>query len=278
MRFRLLPVLIFAGAALLTVRAGDMWQQVSLEGGQPSFAESATPAEGTADGVPADSAPAGAHDGAATPAEAANDAAASANPENPFDYSDSEIELLQSLAARRDALDAREAGLAEREALIAAAEKRMDEKLVELKAVETQIRAALSEQQATAEQMASLVKIYETMKPKDAARIFNQLDFAVLIEVLGGMREAKSAPILAAMDPGKAKLVTVALAARSGAATAAPTLAAAPAPAAPAQTAAVPAPVSAPSPLPPPPPAPASTPAAAPAAAPPPPAAPPPAP
>jgi flagellar motility protein MotE (MotC chaperone) len=276
MRFRLLPVLIFAGAALLTVRAGDMWQQVSLEGGQPSFAESATPTEGTTDGAPADSVPAGAHDGAATPADAASDAAASANPENPFDYSDSEIERLQSLAARRDALDAREAGLAEREALIAAAEKRMDEKLVELKAVETQIRAALSEQQATAEQMASLVKIYETMKPKDAARIFNQLDFAVLIEVVGGMREAKSAPILAAMDPGKAKLDTVALAARSGATTPAPTLAAAPAPAAPAQTAAVPAPVSAPSPLPPPPPAPAS--ATAPAAAPPPPAAPPPAP
>lgn len=242
MRFRLLPVLIFAGAALLTVRAGSMWQQVSLEGGQSSFAETAAPADAAAsDASPPAASPS--TSGGEAPAEAGAGTTAPSNPENPFDYSDSEIALLQSLAERRDALDAREAGLAEREALIAAAEKRMDEKLAELKAVETQIQAALSQQQATAQQMASLVKIYETMKPKDAARIFDQLDFAVLIEVVGRMREAKSAPILAAMNPEKAKLVTVALAARADQAAGEPTLAALPAPASAPAPASIPAPV-----------------------------------
>lgn len=231
MRLRLLPILIFAGTALLTVRAGTMWQQVSIDGVQPSLAEGAAPADAAAT--------------LATPAAGADteaDMAASAEPaaeavqDNPFDYSDSEIELLQSLAARRNALEMREAVLAEREALIAAAEKRMDEKLAELKAVEAQIQAALGARQATDEQMASLVKIYETMKPKDAARIFDQLDFAILVEVVGRMREMKSASVLAAMDPEKAKLVTVALAARADQPPLAnPAVAAMPAPPLPAQ-------------------------------------------
>jgi flagellar motility protein MotE (MotC chaperone) len=59
-----------------------------------------------------------------------------------------------------------------------------------------------------------LVKTYETMKPKDAARIFDTLEMEVLIEVAQRMKEAKLAPVLAAMDPAKAQSVTVELAAR----------------------------------------------------------------
>jgi flagellar motility protein MotE (MotC chaperone) len=58
------------------------------------------------------------------------------------------------------------------------------------------------------------VKIYETMKPKDAARIFEQLDMPVLLGVLERMKEMKSSAILAAMDASKAKAATMALAER----------------------------------------------------------------
>ena len=58
----------------------------------------------------------------------------------------------------------------------------------------------------------SLVKIYEKMKPKDAAQVFERLEMPVLLKVIERMKEAKTAPILAAMDPGKAKAVTVAIA------------------------------------------------------------------
>jgi len=53
--------------------------------------------------------------------------------------------------------------------------------------------------------------MYEQMKPQDAARILDQLDVPVVLEMLSLMRELKAAPILAAMDPAKAKAVTVAL-------------------------------------------------------------------
>jgi flagellar motility protein MotE (MotC chaperone) len=52
------------------------------------------------------------------------------------------------------------------------------------------------------------------MKPKDAARILERLELPILLDVLERMREAKVAPILADMDPAKAKTVTAALAER----------------------------------------------------------------
>ena len=60
-------------------------------------------------------------------------------------------------------------------------------------------------------QLKSLVKIYESMKPKDAAQIFEELDMTILVEILANMKEAKSAPILAAMDPKRVKEVTARL-------------------------------------------------------------------
>ena len=58
----------------------------------------------------------------------------------------------------------------------------------------------------------SLVKVYENMKAKDAAQIFNTLDMDILIEVMGRMSERKLSPVLAEMDPDRARSVTIFLA------------------------------------------------------------------
>jgi flagellar motility protein MotE (MotC chaperone) len=60
----------------------------------------------------------------------------------------------------------------------------------------------------------SLVKIYENMKPKDAARIFDQLDMDVLLDVVERMKEARVAPILALVNPQRAQDITIQLAER----------------------------------------------------------------
>jgi flagellar motility protein MotE (MotC chaperone) len=57
-----------------------------------------------------------------------------------------------------------------------------------------------------------LVKLYESMKPRDAATIFNDLEMAVLLQVVDRMKEAKAAPVLAAMQPDKARELTAKLA------------------------------------------------------------------
>ena len=53
-----------------------------------------------------------------------------------------------------------------------------------------------------------LVKVYEAMKPRDAATIFNDLEMPVLLQVVDRMKEAKAAPVLAAMQPDKARDLT----------------------------------------------------------------------
>lgn len=58
------------------------------------------------------------------------------------------------------------------------------------------------------------MKIYEAMKPKEAARIFEKLDMPVLLDVVERMKERKASAVLAKMDPTKAKSVTLELAQR----------------------------------------------------------------
>lgn len=130
--------------------------------------------------------------------------------------SKSEVDVLESLAARRAELDKRGADLDMRAALLAATEKRVNERVEELKALEAQIAELLRQKKEIDQQkIASLVKIYEAMKPKDAARIFEQLDGDVLLGVAAGMKEAKLADVMAQMSPETAKTLTVRLADRS---------------------------------------------------------------
>ncbi len=128
-------------------------------------------------------------------------------------FSASEIEVLQSLSKRRDELNKREQQLGAREALLRAAEQEVDKKVTELNTLKADIEKLLGQQQTMEDsRILSLVKIYEGMKPKEAATIFNTLDMDVLLAVISRMSERKSSPVLAAMDPNKARIVTIKLA------------------------------------------------------------------
>jgi flagellar motility protein MotE (MotC chaperone) len=144
---------------------------------------------------------------------------ASADHFDPTSMSASEMEMLQSLSQRRGEIEAKEKTINERILLLEATEKRVNSKIEELANVQKQIEALKTEiQQISAsykkeedEKVQSLVRIYETMKPKEAAVIFDQLDNTILIQVLSKMKEAKSAIIMANMNPVKARVVTALL-------------------------------------------------------------------
>jgi len=128
-------------------------------------------------------------------------------------FSDAEIDVLQSLAKRREALEKREKELATRETLLNVAEVEVDNKISELKALRAEIEKLLGKQTDVQEgRLRSLVKIYENMKPKEAATIMNTLEMEVLLDVIGRMSERRSAPILANMTPDRARAVTIRLA------------------------------------------------------------------
>ncbi|WP_108463032.1 MotE family protein [Devosia naphthalenivorans] len=126
----------------------------------------------------------------------------------------SEQQLLEHLAARRTELEKYEQNLALRASIVDAAEKRIEERAATLEALEAQI-SALVDQRAEMEsgQFAGIVAMYETMKPKDAALIFNNLDMDVLLRVAKTMSPRKMAPILAVMDTARAQELTVKMAA-----------------------------------------------------------------
>jgi flagellar motility protein MotE (MotC chaperone) len=120
-----------------------------------------------------------------------------------------EIEILEQLASRRKALDAREQDLERQNDLLRAAEARLDQKLTEMKDLEATLgRAIKANDEQQQAKLRSLVKIYENMKPKDAARIFEELDMDTLLPVAERMNERKLAPVMAEMNPAKAKDVT----------------------------------------------------------------------
>ncbi len=127
---------------------------------------------------------------------------------------DSTEALLARLTERRVELDKREAEIAMRTTLLEAAEKRLNERTSELAALEAQVATLVDEKQAAEEAgFKAIVSMYETMKPKDAARIFDTLNTTILVKVVRSMSPRKMAPILAEMSPEPAQQLTIALAA-----------------------------------------------------------------
>jgi len=123
-----------------------------------------------------------------------------------------EIDILQQLAVRREQIDAREREMDMRSGLLNAAEERIEKKIAELQNLRLTIDGLIKKFDAEQDaKLKSLVKIYENMKPKDAARIFEDLEMDTLLEMSERMKERKLAPIIAKMSPEKAREVTVEL-------------------------------------------------------------------
>lgn len=223
--FRLLPVLVIALGLVLTIRVGDFWQTLSVGVGTETQAQTApaAPAATPAATAPAANAPAanapaatttpatGATQEAATTGEAP--AAAPAAEADPLDFTDEEVEVLQQLAKRREELELRSRQLDEREAMVAAAEQRMEQKMAELKALQTTVEDLLAKRSEQEEaDLLTLVQTYEKMKPKDAAQVFEEMDMDLLRDLVSRMKSSRAAPILALVSPTKVKELTLELA------------------------------------------------------------------
>lgn len=153
--------------------------------------------------------------GAAQPAPqaAAEPAPPPATPDG--GVSQAEMDVLTSLAGRRGVLEDRQKELELKASVLAAAEKRVDEKITQLKALQAQIELLMGQRDAKeTQQLDGLVRIYSAMKPKDAARIFASLDGDVRINVAGRMKADAMAGILAALPADVAQRLTVELATR----------------------------------------------------------------
>ncbi len=202
---RLLPATTAAIAALLGMKGLELVPAATPAdalGQMPAKPVAASPATLPAAAPPASQAPAPA------PASTQNQPAASPAPPAPT-MSDGEKTVLQELRQRREELDARERTVAARESVLAAAKHKRDQRVAELQALQQRLEALeAARQQRQDASWQGLVKLYSSMKPRDAAKIFDDLDTPVLLEVVDRMNERKAAPILAAMQPDRAREIT----------------------------------------------------------------------
>jgi flagellar motility protein MotE (MotC chaperone) len=138
--------------------------------------------------------------------------------ENQQPVSPSERAILERLQARRQELETRAREIEIRESLLKAAEKRIESRVDEMKSIEAKA-SAVNEQKNEAEnaRFKSIVTMYEGMKPKDAAKVFDRLEMPVLIEIASQIAPRKMSDILGLMSPEAAERLTVELAHRAGA-------------------------------------------------------------
>jgi flagellar motility protein MotE (MotC chaperone) len=221
-RLRILPIVFIVACLCFMVRLGEFYVGLEHVGSayaakdaEAEQADSAMMGQGDGTGIEHE---VGINDGNSLSGAPENSGVADELPwqdatQEDYTYSEVQADLYNDLAERRRALDQREREMATRAALLEAAERELDQKLRELETVQARIEAMMEEQ--TEEQkrrIESLVKIYEGMKAKEAARIFDTLDMEILIRVMSQMSERKLSPVLAAMNPDRARTVTILLA------------------------------------------------------------------
>lgn len=130
--------------------------------------------------------------------------------------SPAERALLERLSERRRELEKRQSELDMRDTLLKAAEKKIEERLNELKQAEARIVAATQQkEEVELQRLKNLVTMYENMKAKDAAKIFDRLDIKLATEVARIIQPRRMSEILAQMTPESAQKLTVELARRA---------------------------------------------------------------
>lgn len=202
-RVRLLPVVL--GIVLLLVLAKSERLGAAFLSGVTQWS-AASPAAPQADPLPRPTPMAA----LAQPAPAAPPAPP---PATPSPDAAAERALLEQLRARRSEIEAREQAAIQREVIVAAAERRLLQRIEELAALQARLEA-LERERATREEagLRGLVRLYEGMRPREAAAIFDELEMSVLLPIVDRMREARAAPVMAAMRPERARTLTAELA------------------------------------------------------------------
>jgi flagellar motility protein MotE (MotC chaperone) len=130
--------------------------------------------------------------------------------------SEQELNVYLTLGERNRLLQEREREIGTREALLDVTQQQLDERIAKLDLLKSEINTLLGKMdEQEAQQIQTLIKLYDTMKPKAAAQIFTGLDKKVLLQVASRIKADNLAKIMAAMPASKAAELTMAMAAHN---------------------------------------------------------------
>ncbi len=124
--------------------------------------------------------------------------------------------LLDALQERGRMLEERETALRNREQVLKLVEQEAGQKIAALTTAEEDLRRMIALTESAAENdVAQLTKVYESMKPKQAAALFEEMDPVFAAGFLARMRPDAAADVLAGLSPGVAHGISVILAGRN---------------------------------------------------------------
>ncbi len=125
-------------------------------------------------------------------------------------------ELLQDLHIRQVRLEAKERHIEDRMQALNVAQVAYEENMERLIAAEDALRATMAQTSTAAEDdLTRLTSVYENMKPKDAAALFETMDHEFAAGFLGRMRPDAAAAVFAGLEPETAYRISIFLAGRN---------------------------------------------------------------
>ncbi len=134
---------------------------------------------------------------------------------DPFNMTADQYRALNGILQKKDQLSDRERSISEKEQVLQALIKKMDEKIVELNQTKVELQKLIGkideEENANTKR---LVKMTEAMKAPQAAKVLEGIEFPILLEIMETMREKKASAILAAMEVEKAGYLMTAMSKR----------------------------------------------------------------
>ncbi|MCH2096597.1 MAG: hypothetical protein MK160_16015 [Rhodobacteraceae bacterium] len=124
--------------------------------------------------------------------------------------------LLARLRAREQDLTRREEELDLRDKTLEKLSQEIDARLQELATAEETLRQTMALADSAAENdLENLTRVYENMKPKDAAVLFETMEPSFAAGFLGRMQTASAAQILSGLSPEKAYAISLTLSGRN---------------------------------------------------------------
>lgn len=125
-------------------------------------------------------------------------------------------EMLDAIKRERELLATQKDELAQKQSETDLAAQKVADETKRLSELKGEVEALLARvEKAHTDDLDRLVKLYSTMKPKQAASIMNDLDIEVTVMVLGTMVERDAAPIMASMNPVRVQAISKILLERS---------------------------------------------------------------
>ncbi len=126
------------------------------------------------------------------------------------------MQMLEALRARENKVQQQEAALQDRMQALKIANQEITGKLAALTTAEEQLRGTITLADSAAEDdLARLTKVYESMKPKQAAALFEEMNPDFAAGFLGRMRPEIAAGIMASLSPQAARTFSVVMAGRN---------------------------------------------------------------